>query len=184
MEEIPPQTLFAGKRVVLYGPESTGKTTLARQLASHFNTQWVPEFARDFLQKKFDDRGEVAAFEDIVPIAAGQRKLENQKASEAGYYFFSDTCPLETYVYCHYYFQQVPEELERAIARSEYDLYLLMDIDLPWVKDDLRDRPDDRQELFKLFKKALEDRGKVFKIISGMEKTRFAQALDAMKSYV
>ena len=58
-------------KIVLFGPESTGKTTLAKQLAKHYNTVWVPEYAREYLQKKWDDTKEICTLDDLIPIAVG-----------------------------------------------------------------------------------------------------------------
>jgi nicotinamide riboside kinase len=86
-------------KVAIYGPESTGKTTLASQLAAHFSTVWTPEFARDYLQKKFDNAGVICAPEDIIPIAEGQTQLENDQLVKANQYLFCDTCLMQTRVY-------------------------------------------------------------------------------------
>ena len=64
-------------RIVLYGPESTGKTTLARSLAEHYKTEWVPEFARNYLQRKWDKKQQVCTLNDLFSIAKGQIKQEN-----------------------------------------------------------------------------------------------------------
>ena len=78
-------------RVVVFGPESTGKTTLCKDLAAHYNTLWVPEFARDFLQKKWDTTQEVCTLEDLLTIAQGQMDLENEALKNANKIFFCDT---------------------------------------------------------------------------------------------
>ena len=130
-------------RVVLYGPESTGKTTLAKALAKHYQTQWVQEFARDYLQNKWEEQQAVCTLEDLPIIVAGQLELENQKLAKANKVMFCDTNLVVTRVwsethfdgYCH------PEILAYS-EKWSYDLYLLTGIDTPWVKDDLRDRPD------------------------------------------
>ena len=84
------------KKVVLFGPESTGKTTLAKQLAAHFKSDWVPEYAREYLQQKWDETKEICTKEDLPVIAAGQMALENQKASTTDTILFCDTDLLVT----------------------------------------------------------------------------------------
>lgn len=184
MEGALSQKEFDGIRVVLFGPESTGKSTLSRQLASYYKTVYVPEFAREFLQAKFDRTGEVCGFEDLMPICIGQRKLENEKVSQASGYLFCDTDALETYTYSHIYFGKAPEGVTRMVEKSHYELYLLMDVDLPWEKDDLRDRPDDREAIYKMFKKALDTFGKKYITISGVGDDRLKNAIEAINNYV
>ena len=86
-------------KVVLFGPESTGKTTLSRHLAHHYNTVWTPEFAREYLQKKWNQERKTCEVEDLLPIAIGQMKLENRLAKKADKVLICDTDLLETKVY-------------------------------------------------------------------------------------
>ncbi|QJP33689.1 ATP-binding protein [Nonlabens sp. Ci31] len=181
MEKIPQQTAFKGVKIVLYGPESTGKSTLARQLTEHFETIKVDEFARDYLQEKFDQTGKSCEYEDLVPIAVGQRKAENDALTTANNHLFCDTDALETYVYSLAYFDKAPVELEEAARKSDYDLYLLLDVDIPWVADDLRDRPEDRKQMFERFENGLLDFQKKYSIISGAGEERFKNAITAIK---
>lgn len=163
-------------RVVLYGPESTGKTTLARQLAEHYQTEWVPEFARDYLQEKWNKTGVICEFKDILTIAYGQMHLENTLAQTAHKVLFCDTDLLETLVYSHYYYQTVPDELEKAVTDHHYDLYLLTDIDVPWQPDDLRDQPNKRKEMFTLFEFYLKKYNRPYFLLKGNPKERFVTA--------
>ncbi|WP_213521002.1 ATP-binding protein [Nonlabens sp.] len=181
MEKIPQQRAFIGIKIVLYGPESTGKSTLACELTDHFKTIKVDEYARPYLQEKLDRTGKVCDYEDLVPIAVGQRKAENHALTTAKGYLFCDTDVLETYVYSLAYFDKAPAVLEKAVRKSDYDLYLLLDIDIPWVADGLRDRPKDRKEMFGRFEKGLLDFQKNYSIISGTGEERFKNALNAIK---
>jgi NadR type nicotinamide-nucleotide adenylyltransferase len=183
MENIPHQRSFKGLRIVLYGPESTGKSTLSRLLAAHYQTTFVAEFARDFLQEKFDRTQEICSYDDLIPIAIGQRDLENQAIIRVNKILFCDTDPLETCTYSEIYFDKVPTELIHTVQESQYDLYLLMDVDLPWVHDDLRDRPNDRNSIFNTFKTNLERWNKNFTIISGTGDRRFKTAIRAIENY-
>lgn len=165
-------------KVVLFGPESTGKTTLARQLAAHFKCPWVPEFMREYLQKKWTEHGEKITRDDLLPIAAGQVKQENAVSQPTTTLMFCDTNLLQLKVYSEYYYNGFcPKEILESISNSHYDLYLLTNIDTPWVADDLRDRPDDRFTLFRIFEAELKNRQLPFAEICGSETQRLQQAI-------
>ncbi|WP_405370023.1 AAA family ATPase [Nonlabens sp. Asnod2-A12] len=182
MEKIPQQKAFEGLKIVLYGPESTGKSTLTRQLTDHFKTVKVDEYAREYLQEKFDRTGKICTYEDLIPITIGQRITENEAAQKANDYLICDTDALETYVYSIAYFDKAPEELKTAVSKSDYDLYLLLDVDIPWVADDLRDKPEDRKGMFQRFEQGLQDFDKKYVIISGIGEDRFKNALAAIEN--
>ena len=168
-------------KVVLFGPESTGKTTLSQQLARHYNTVWAPEYAREYLQNKWNNYRKTCEASDLIPIAVGQMKLENDLAKKADKVLICDTDLLETKVYSQeYYGGFVDEKLDNAAKENQYDLYLLTYIDTPWEKDDLRDRPNQRLEMFKAFEKALKDHNKNYIILKGDKKTRLQKAVKAI----
>lgn len=168
MEKTAQQTQNQLVKVVFYGPESTGKTTLAKTLAQQYQTTWVPEFSRDYLQEKYDKTGKACEPHDILPIAKGQIDLENQKAKKAKRFLFCDTNLLETYVYTRVYFPDKKfSELKSWALKHDYDYYFLTDIDMPWIADDLRDKPNDRQKMFEVFKNYLIKNQKKFYILSG-----------------
>ncbi len=165
-------------KVVIYGPESTGKTTLAQQLAAHYNTEWVPEYAREYLQNKWDKEQKTCEPEDLLPIAVGQMALENKLAKNARRILICDTDLLETKVYSEaYYVGSCDPLLEKYALKNEYNLYLLTDIDIPWEKDDLRDKPNERRRMFNYFKSALEKYNREFVILSGDRPTRLKTAI-------
>ncbi len=164
-------------KVVLFGPESTGKTTLSEQLARHYNTVWVPEYAREYLQKKWDEEKKICEFEDLVPIAKGQIKLENELSKKAIKVLICDTDILETMVYSMAYFEKVDSKLEKWALKNSYECYFLTNIDVPWIEDDLRDRPEQREQMFNLFKTSLEKYHRSFVILSGNETQRFQRAI-------
>jgi len=155
-------------KVVFYGPESTGKTTLAKHLANIYNTEWVPEFARDYLQEKYNNTKLPCEVKDLLPIAKGQLESERIQLEKANNYLFCDTNILETFVYANIYFpnQKFPELEEMALAQ-DYDFYFVTDIDVPWIKDDLRDRPQQRQEILTTFIHFLIKYDKKFVILKG-----------------
>lgn len=165
-------------RVVLFGPESTGKTTLSALLASHYGTEWVPEYAREYLQDKWDREGKICEPHDLLPIAKGQMRLENQMAQKANGILICDTDLLETKVYAEaYYGGECDPALERHALGNQYDLYLLTYIDTPWVADDLRDRPDSREEMFQYFETALIKNKRNFVTLKGDLETRLQTAI-------
>ena len=121
-------------KIALFGPESTGKTTLARQLAEYYKTEWVPEFARDYLQEKWDSSQQICTVDDMLPIAYGQTKLENERALTANRYLFCDTNLMVTKVFSEVYYNYCDPLLNEAACEHEYDLFFLTDIDVPWER--------------------------------------------------
>ena len=159
MEKNNQQPNTSGKnllKVVFFGPESTGKTTLSQDLAAHFNTTWATEFMREYLQKKWDDSKETCQKHDLIPIAKGQMKNEAFAESNANKVVFYDTNLLQLKVYSEvYYNSYCPPEIEGEVLNQYYDLYFLLYIDIPWEADDLRDKPNDREAMFQVFEEAL-----------------------------
>ncbi len=163
-------------KIAMYGPESTGKTTLASQLADEFNTNWIPEFARDYLQEKWNSKQEICSQDDLIPIAIGQTHHENEALKKANKILFCDTNLLATKVFSDMYFNHCDAILERAAKKHKYDLIFLTDIDIPWEKDDLRDKPNDRENVLAIFEKALIDFEKPYIKLSGNKQERFEKA--------
>ncbi|PXY38940.1 DUF4301 domain-containing protein [Flavobacterium cheongpyeongense] len=164
-------------KIALFGPESTGKTTLAKQLADYYETEWVPEFARDYLQKKWESSKQICAEEDMMPIAYGQVALENEKLYTAQKYLFCDTNLMVTKVFSEVYYGNCNPVLDQAAVAHEYDLFFLTDIDVPWEKDDIRDNLNKRETIFSVFKQTLIDNNKQFVTISGNKESRLAKAI-------
>ncbi|WP_116771267.1 AAA family ATPase [Maribacter litoralis] len=166
-------------KVVLFGPESTGKTTLSEQLARHYHTVWVPEYAREYLQDKWNNERKTCEPHDLLPIAEGQMRLENDLAKKATEILICDTDLLETKVYSEaYYVGDCDPVLEKYALQNTYDLYLLTYIDIPWEEDDLRDKPNEREEMFNYFKDTLEKYGKNFITLKGNKKQRLNKAIN------
>ncbi|MBA4276522.1 DUF4301 family protein [Flavobacterium sp.] len=164
-------------KIALFGPESTGKTTLAIQLAEHFKTAWAPEFARDYLQEKWEKFRQICDIDDMLPIAYGQTKLENDSLSIANKFLFCDTNLLVTKVFSEVYYNFCDPLLEKAALEHEYDLFFLTNIDVPWEKDDLRDKPEGRESVFAVFKQTLIDNNKPFITLSGDKDLRLCNAI-------
>lgn len=181
MEEKPKQTRNKFTqliKIVLYGPESTGKTTLSKQLAEHYKTLWVPEFMRAYLEEKWNLKKELVAKEDLIPIAKGQLKLEEEIAHRVDKLLICDTNLLELKVYSEYYYDgYCPTEIETEAAKNNYSLYLLTYIDTPWEADVLRDRPNNRKEMFDLFEAELKMKGFPYQVLKGDEEERFKKAV-------
>lgn len=165
-------------KVVLFGPESTGKTTLAKQLAEHYNTVWVPEYARDYLQDKWDKEGKTCQLEDLLPIARGQMKSENELAQKANTVLICDTDLLETKVYSEYYYLGTCDPiLEKYALENTYDLYFLTYIDTVWEADDLRDKPNERESMFNHFKDTLIANKRPYVLLKGNQNKRLGTAI-------
>jgi NadR type nicotinamide-nucleotide adenylyltransferase len=168
------------KRVVLIGSESTGKTTLARRLAEHYDVEWVPEFVREYAERK----REPLVFEDHAQIARGQIALEDELRRRAiereAALVLQDTDLLSTAVYCAHYYGKCPFWIADAAKVRRPDLYLLLDIDLPWIDDPARDRGHMREEVQSLFRQAVEQSGVPFVVISGDGDARFGAARAAI----
>lgn len=183
MEEQLKQQTTSLIKIALYGPESTGKSTLSQQLATHFNTNWVAEYARDYLQEKWNTTQEICTPEDLLPIAMGQVALENTALQTATDFVFCDTTLLVTKVYSEMYYQFCYPVLDKAARKHKYDLFFLTDIDVPWEADDLRDRPQQRVDALAQFEAALMANQKPYLRLSGNKEERLAKAIHYCTQY-
>lgn len=163
-------------RVVLTGSESTGKTTLASRLAAFYDTEFVPEFVRSYAAAK----NAPLDFADHGPITRGQIALEDEYRSRAGGLLIQDTDLLSTVVYCNHYFGRCPDWIAAAARERRPDLYLLCDIDLPWVADGIRDRPHHREEMQRLFQEAVAASGVPYALVRGDDTERLHRATAAI----
>jgi nicotinamide riboside kinase len=171
-------------KIALFGPESTGKTTLSQQLAEHFQTVWIPEFAREYLQTKLKNFGTVCEPEDMLPIAIGQTKLENDILSIANKFLFCDTNLMVTKVYSEAYYNFCDPILDQAAKKHNYDIFFLTDIDMPWEKDDLRDSAENRDKFFDIFYNSLIENKKPFIKLSGTKENRLKNAISIVNDLV
>ena len=169
-------------RIVLYGPESTGKTTLAKALAAHYDTEWVPEFARTYLQEKWDSHKTTCTLEDLPLIVHGQLAWENERLAKAKRWLFCDTNALVTQVWSVTHFNgYCAPEIKAAVHQLHYDFYLLTTPDIPWEKDDLRDRPEARDAMFGVFKQYLESQNTPYFVVTGQGEQRLQSAIQALE---
>jgi HTH-type transcriptional regulator, transcriptional repressor of NAD biosynthesis genes len=159
------------KLICLYGPESVGKTTLGLRLAQEYQVPFVQEVARELV---FDSHFTV---EDSIKIGYAQTaavQKATQTAAEAGHKFMiCDTDVITTQLYAQIYLNEIPPILYELEKQVQYDHYFLFDIDVPWVADGLRDLGHRRQEIFTLFKNALDDRQIPYTLVSGDWKARW-----------
>lgn len=170
-------------RVAVYGPESTGKSTLAAQLAAHFAVPRVDEYARHYIQDKLRHTGENCVLDDILAIAIGQQSLENHVATQAGGgLIVCDTDLLTIKAYSDLFFGSAPPALNAALPFIRQDLYLLTDIDIPWVADGIRDRPQDRPGMLAYFEQLLERDDRHYVRISGDRARRLREAIAAVEA--
>lgn len=161
------------KRIAITGPESTGKSWLAEKLAVHYQTVWVPEYARQYI----DGLNRPYNFDDILEIARGQYNLEEERALRANNLLFSDTDFIVLKIWCEFNYQKTHPWIDEMILKHKYDLYLLADIDLEWKFDPQREHPHLRKEIFNLYKKELTSRNLPFQIVSGREGERLRKAV-------
>ena len=158
------RTMLNGiKLVCFYGPESTGKSVMARSMAETYSTQFVPEVAREIITSNDFNR------EDIVMIGRAQVERTFSKARKANEILFCDTDLITTEIYSRYYLGVVPPILYELENMIEYDMYFLFDIDVPWVNDGLRDLGDEqvRVKMFNTFKEELDRRNIVYVSVYG-----------------
>lgn len=165
------------KKVAIVGPESTGKTTLSKQLATHFETQWVPEFAREYLE----NLGGSYTAEDVEQIAREQIKLEDEYAQQTQNLLICDTNLLVIKIWMEHAYKTLPDWIAEEIAARAYDLHLLTDVDLPWEPDPLREHPHMRDYFFEKYRSDLEALNVPFIIISGNLNERLEQATVAVR---
>lgn len=162
------------KRIVLTGSESVGKTSLAKVLAKHFQTNWIPEFAREYLESKETPMDE----SDFLPIGQGHLVSEVEAAKTANGILFLDTDLLTTKVYLErYYESEIPWLTERALG-LKYDDSLFLDIDIPWMEDKLRDLGEEREPMRTRFLQAMKDANRSFHWIRGNYAERERQAIE------
>ena len=172
-------------KVVINGPESTGKTTLTKQLAEYFNTEYVPEFARDYLQEKWDSKKEVCSKEDLLVIVKEQVNLENKLSSKANKILFLDTNIITTINWSITHFDGYCDPwIIKQTEFLKYHHYLITNIDIPWVKDDLRDRPNEREDMLSSLINQHDIRGLKYSIISGVKDVRKSQSIDIIKNLI
>ena len=178
------------KKIVVIGPESTGKSSLCEELAQHYGTSWCPEFAREYLLTK----GKKYDYEDLLFIAKGQLALEDEyvlmqknqsKAileKKINVPLFIDTDMYVMKVWCEFVFERCHPFILEEILNRKYDLYLLCNVDLPWVKDELREYPDleTRKKLYRAYLDIMVNQPVPWTVIEGDPPQRLDKAITAI----
>jgi NadR type nicotinamide-nucleotide adenylyltransferase len=185
------------RKIVIIGPESTGKSTLCETLARHFQTSWVPEYAREYLLT----HGKAYNYNDLLTIAKGQIAMEDKIFTELntrtsktddmpdkskGVPLFIDTDLWVMKVWCEYVFGKCHQWIIDGISSRNYDYYLLCNTDLLWVGDELREYPDleTREKLFRMYKDILINQDRPWIEIKGGPEQRTAMAIDKVKEFM
>ncbi len=168
-------------KIVLIGPESTGKTTLASFLAEYFDTVWVREYLREFSEEKLKNENKSVEKTDNYTLVKNQISLENEALTRANRFLFCDTNFVQTMIYSELYFGEADDFFAEYIDNLDYDLYFLTDIDVEWENDGIRDAPFERQNHYQYFKKRLMELSRPFIEISGNEEERKAIAVQLVK---
>ena len=165
-------------KVAIVGPESTGKTTLAQKLAAHFDTHWVPEYAREYLDRtagKYEPS-------DLLEIAKGQTTLEDRLAGKSKNLLFCDTNLLVIKIWSEHKYKDCHPWILNEMDSRKYHLHMLCDVDLPWTADPLREHPDLRDYFFEQYKNELTDLKIPFQVINGNGTERFSKAVNAVNN--
>jgi NadR type nicotinamide-nucleotide adenylyltransferase len=173
------------KKIVVIGPESTGKSTLCFQLAEHYQTLWCPEYAREYLEKNGSDY----TYDNLLTIAKGQIESENKVLSTGDrrlFNVFIDTDMYVMKVWCEFAFGKCHSWILNQIATRKYDLYLLCNVDLPWIADELREYPDmkTRNKLYHFYKDIMVNQSVPWVDISGNYDERLQTAIKVVDTTI
>ncbi|MGN6509203.1 MAG: AAA family ATPase [Chitinophaga sp.] len=167
------------KRIVVIGPESTGKSTLSEQLAAHFHTEWVREYARGYLE----NLGRPYEQHDLLQIAEGQLQLEDETAARAKDLIICDTDLQVIRVWSEAKYGECDPRILQMIAQREYDRYLLTYIDIPWADDPLREHPlpSEREYFYNIYREIVMNAGIPWAEIKGDYDERLKMAVEAVE---
>jgi NadR type nicotinamide-nucleotide adenylyltransferase len=176
------------KKIVVLGPESTGKSTLCAALAKQYDTIWCPEYARQYLH----ENGTKYNYEDLLTVAKGQLAGEDEAIADALIAkhngkaidkIIIDTDMYVMKVWCEYVFNNCHTYILEQINERKYDAYILCDIDLPWTADEMREYPDaaPRKELFTIYKEILINQNTPWGIVSGLGEQRTQNAIQLIE---
>ncbi|BAU52174.1 AAA family ATPase [Mucilaginibacter gotjawali] len=167
-------------KIAVVGPESTGKSTMSSYLAKYYNTIWVPEFAREYCEKLTQP----PTWQDEVNMFYGQVALEDELLPQASRLLICDTTFITVKIWSEYTFGKSPQEVLDELPKRTYDLYLLLNIDLPWEEDPLRDFPHLRGHFMEVWHKELDELNANYKVISGTGFERHNNAVKVINEFL
>jgi len=168
------------KKIAVVGPESTGKSTMSAFLAEHYNTVWVPEYAREYCEKLTAP----PTWQDEINMFYGQIALEKEYLPKANQLLICDTTFITVKIWSDQMFGRSPQEVLDELPGHPYDLYLLLNIDLPWQDDPLRDFPHMREHFMEVWHKELNALNANYVVISGAGKDRYESAVRAVDDFL
>lgn len=168
------------RKIAIVGPESTGKSTISPMLAEHYETVWVPEYAREYCEKL----SAPCTLEDEINMFRGQLELEKELLPKANKILICDTTFITVKIWSDQMFGKAPQEVIDELAKHPYDFYLLMNIDLPWQDDPLRDFPNMREHFMEVWHRELQELGAHYSVISGQAEERFQNAVRAIDEFL
>ncbi len=165
------------RKIIITGPESSGKTTLAQQIAQHYQTVWVPEYARDYIDRLNRDYEET----DLLQIAQGQVNREDEFAAKYNPgLLICDTSLLVIKIWSQVKYKRCHPWILEQLKQRKVDVYLLAYPDIPWEPDPQREHPHQRMELFHIYEKELQDKAHI--VVKGNEAQRLHTAIQAISS--
>lgn len=167
-------------KIAITGPECTGKSLLAEELARHYHTVWVPEYAREYIGKL----KRAYTQKDILTIAKGQLRSERKLEKLATDFLFCDTELIVTKIWSEVKYKSCDPWILRKVEENKYDLFLLSYIDLPWEDDPQREHPHLREYLFNLYFEELTERNYPFCVVSGTGERRIHNALQSIEGFL
>lgn len=167
-------------KIAVVGPESTGKSSMSAYLAKHYHTVWVPEFARDYCAALTAP----CTWQDEINMFNGQLALEEELLPQANGLLICDTTFITVKIWSDYTFGRSPQEVLNELPKHPYDLYLLLNIDLPWEEDPLRDFPHMREHFMAVWYKELNALNARYVLISGTGEARYINAVKAVDEFM
>lgn len=169
------------KKIAVVGPESTGKSTIATQLAKYYKVPWVPEYARYYCEALTAD----CTLQDEINMFHGQLSLEQSVlAMTETDFIICDTTFITVKIWSDAFFGQTPQIVLDALQKYPYDFYVLLDIDLPWQDDPLRDFPNQREHFMSVWHKELNALGANYRVVSGLGEDRFKNAIAVINEFL
>lgn len=167
-------------KIAIVGGESTGKSTMSAYLAKYYNTVWVPEYAREYCEKLT----EPPTWQDEINMFEGQLALEESLSAQANKILICDTTFITVKIWSDHIFGRSPQQVIDELARHHYDFYLLLNIDMPWQHDPLRDFPDKREHFMQVWHNELKALNANYVLISGLGQQRYDNAVQAIDAFL